>query len=119
MTKYASSVVVIVTLAAVTALGWTGNLSSTNVLAALTGLLAGVGGLGALIIGPTQPNSVALPHALIGALIIGALTVLGIHGTLSADQLATVFSGVIVGGAVVAGNVTAPSSSPGSTGQVN
>ena len=119
MTKYASSAVVIVTLGAVTALGWNGNLTSTNVLAALTGLLAGVGGLGALIIGSTQPNSTALPHALIGALIIAALTLLGIHGTLSADQLATIFSGVIVGGAVVAGNVASAPSSPGAAGQVN
>ena len=120
MTKYASLAVTVVLLASVTALGWNGNLSSTDVLAALTGLLAGVGGLGALIIGSPQPNSDALPHAIIGALVIAALTVLGIHGTLDASQLAAVYSGVIVGSAVVAGNVSKTAASPTSTtGQVN
>ena len=117
MTRYASTAVAVTLLASVTALGWNGNLSSTDVLAALTGLLAGVGGLGALIVGSSQPNSDALPHAIIGTLVIAALTVLGIHGTLNARQLAAVYSGVIVGTAVVAGNVSA--STPGRTGQVN
>ena len=119
MTKYASSIVAVTTIAAVTALGWTGNLSSTDTLAALTAMLTLIGGLGVLVVGSTQPNSNALPHALLAVAILAALTVLGIHGTLTSNQLAVIFAGIIPVGAVVAGNVSASGSSPTTTGQVN
>lgn len=120
MVKYTATAVAIALAAAVTALGWNGNLTSTYTLAALTSLLAGVGGLGALVIGSPQPNSDALPHAIIGVVILAAITALGLHGTLTANQLAEVFAPVTVATAVVAGNVSKSAASPTSTtGQVN
>lgn len=106
MTKYASVTVALATLAAVTVLGWSGSLSSNDTVAALAALLAIVGGLGTLIVGSAQPNSNALPHAIIGLCVLVSITVLGVHGTLSGTQLGLIFSAIIPGGAVVAGNIT-------------
>lgn len=125
MTRYASVIAALSVLAAITVLGWRGDLGSTDVFSALSALLAIVGGLGVLIVGSTQPNANALPHAIIGLCILVAVTVLGIHGTLTTSQLTVIFSAVIPGGAVVAGNITGgttgnvPGSGAGMTGQVN
>ena len=90
-------------LASLTALAWTGSLSSGdayNLLLALVGLL---GGVGLWILASNVPNAGAIPHAALAVLTLASVTVHGIHGTLSATQVQGMWGLLILGTSVPAG----------------